>query len=138
MHLEPISTLNAEKFLVMLWCSLIWTSLILVVYGPALLKFDLRRLQLTQMSCVRVIYGFWKRQPMSSSIKNWLVDCTKRYLLHSCTLCHNFLKSKGAVYFYNKIKFRTDVYNPMTPLDTNCIHLNIERLLLLVYDHEII
>lgn len=82
------------------------------LYGPSLLKSDLRRLQLIQNSCVRLICGLKKRDHVTSSIKEigWL-NIRKRQILHLCTLYHRLLNCRRPAYLYNKIKFRTDVHN---------------------------
>lgn len=83
-----------------------------VVFYPFLRQTDVQRLQRLQNSCVRLVCGIRKYDPISSHLKEiaWL-NIKNRNVLHSCCFFHNILLTKSPPYLYNKITFRTDVHN---------------------------
>jgi len=83
-----------------------------VVYGPCLSAFDSERIQRLQRSCLRLIHGVRKFEPISHKLRStgWL-NMYNRRLLHSLTLFHKIITNRAPPYLYNKIRFRTDVHN---------------------------
>ena len=82
------------------------------VYGPCLQNFDRGRIQKVQNSCIRFIFGIRRRDRVSHKIKEvlWL-NMHNRRKLHFLCFCYKMLKFQSPPYLYNKITFRTDVYN---------------------------
>lgn len=82
------------------------------LYNPCITAADSGRIQRMQNSCLRMIYGIRKYQPISHKLKDtkWLNMKNRRYL-HSLTLFRRIIKRGSPPYLYNKIKFRTDIHN---------------------------
>lgn len=82
------------------------------LYGPCLDSHLVRRIQVIQNSCLRLIYGVGRREHVSHKLKTipWLNMHQRRYL-HSACLFHKILLSKTPPYLINKITYRTDVHS---------------------------
>uniref|UniRef100_A0A1Y1M732 Reverse transcriptase domain-containing protein n=1 Tax=Photinus pyralis TaxID=7054 RepID=A0A1Y1M732_PHOPY len=82
------------------------------VYGPFLDSADIRKIQLLQNSCLRLIFGVRKFEPISYKLKElkWL-NMKNRRFLHAATVFHNIIINRSPSYLYEKITFRTDVHN---------------------------
>lgn len=82
------------------------------IFGPALNCNDLRRLQLIQNNCVRLISGVRRRDHITPYLKElgWLT-IKQRIILHSCVLYHKIITNKCPSYLFDKIEFRTDVHH---------------------------
>lgn len=84
-----------------------------VLYGPCLLDMDVKRIQLMQNSCVRLIGGIRGRdRGVSAKLREikWL-NMLERRLFHSLVLFNSIINKKRPDYLYDKIKFRFDVHN---------------------------
>lgn len=83
-----------------------------VVYGPCIDAEDVRRIQVIQNSCLRLIFGVRRWQNISHKLSEikWL-NMSRRRLLHSACLYHKVITNKIPKYLSKKISFRTDVHN---------------------------
>lgn len=83
-----------------------------VVFGPCLDSSDIKRIQKTQNSCLRLIYGIKRPQRISHKLKEagWLSMYNRRKH-HMVCFFYKILKYKTPEYLYRKITFRTDVHN---------------------------
>lgn len=83
-----------------------------IVYGPSLDSRDVRRIQVLQNSCLRLIYGVRRRQHISDKLKinRWLNMSDRRYL-HLAVFFHKLLLHRSPPYLLNKITYRSDVHN---------------------------
>lgn len=84
-----------------------------ILYGPCLLERDLRRIQLIQNCCVRLVGGI-RRYDRGVSAKlreiGWL-NMKERRILHGLVLFNKIILNKCPKYLYQKIKFRHDAHN---------------------------
>lgn len=82
------------------------------IYGPCLDSLTSRRIQKTQNSCLRFIFGIKRRNRISHKLRDaeWLNMFNRRKLHLACTF-HKIMLFKNPPYLYNKISFRTDVHN---------------------------
>lgn len=82
------------------------------VYNPCIDADDIRRIQVVQNSCLRLIFGIRRGQHISHKLKElkWL-NMSERRLLHSACLFHTILTKKTPPYLYRKITHRTDIHN---------------------------
>lgn len=83
-----------------------------VIYSPCLDSENIRRIQVIQNSCLRLIFGIRRRQHISSKLNDigWL-NMSRRRLLHSACLYHKIITNRTPTYLSKKIQFRTDVHN---------------------------
>lgn len=83
-----------------------------VIFSPCLDSENIRRIQVIQNSCLRLIFGIRRRQHISSKLNDigWL-NMSRRRLLHSACLFHKIITNKIPTYLNKKIQFRTDVHN---------------------------
>ncbi|KAK9881892.1 hypothetical protein WA026_018089 [Henosepilachna vigintioctopunctata] len=82
-----------------------------VVYGRFLTRFDAKRVEMIQRSCLRFIWGIRKfdRVTYKLRVSRWLTMENRRRL-HSAMLYFKIIKYKTPPYLYNKIRFRSDVH----------------------------
>lgn len=83
-----------------------------VVYGPCLDKIDKDRIQRVQKSCLRLIYGIRRRDPVSYRLTDarWLsMEVRRRF--HSANLFQSIIRFNRPSYLTNKIRYRTDVHS---------------------------
>lgn len=82
------------------------------VFGHALKRNDMNRLQLVQNNCVRLICGVKRRDHITPYLKElgWLT-MKQRFILHSSVLYHKIITTKCPSYLFEKIEFRTDVHH---------------------------
>ena len=82
------------------------------IYGPCLDNLDKRRIQKAQNSCLRLIFGIRRPNPISHKLKviKWL-NMHNRRKLHMAVLYFKIVKTKVPTYLHNKLTFRTDVHN---------------------------
>lgn len=82
------------------------------VYGPSLDSADIKRIQLMQNSCLRLIYGIRKFEHISYKLKEikWL-NMANRRKLHSACLYHKIIVGRTPLYLFKKIKFRSDLHS---------------------------
>lgn len=82
------------------------------VYGPCLDAVDIRRIQKTQNSCLRFIYGIKRPHRISYKLceTNWL-NMYNRRQLHMACFFMKIIMNKTPPYLLERIQFRTDVHN---------------------------
>lgn len=82
------------------------------IYGPCLDSVTSKRIQKTQNTCLRFIYGIRKRNRVTHKLKDvkWL-NMYNRRQLHAACLFHKIIIYRTPPYLYNKITYRTDVHN---------------------------
>lgn len=85
------------------------------VYYPCLDVLTKNRIQRTQNSCIRYIYGIRRREHVSHKLKDlkWL-NMNNRLKLQTLCLYHQIIRMKTPNYLYNKICFHSDVHNIKT------------------------
>lgn len=83
-----------------------------VVYGPCLTKYNCKRLQMIQNSCVRFLFGLKRRQAVSDKLHrlSWLNTSQRRFLHYSC-LCYNIIKHQIPKYLFRKLTLRSNMHN---------------------------
>lgn len=82
------------------------------LYGPCLLERDVRRIQLIQNCCVRMIGGIRRfDRGVSDKMREigWL-NMAERRVFHSLVLYNKIIFKKEPDYLYKKIKFRYDAH----------------------------
>lgn len=82
-----------------------------VIYDPRIRQTEVRRLQLLQNACVRLICGLGRRHHISTPLHqlSWL-NMKQRRFLHSSTLYHKVITHKQPYYLYKKISFRYNIH----------------------------
>lgn len=82
------------------------------VYGPFLYSDDVRRIQVVQNACLRLIFGLRKNRRISHKLREvgWL-NMSNRRVLHSACLYHKIIANRVPAYLHRKIVFRADVHN---------------------------
>lgn len=81
------------------------------LYDSCLTQFTKSRIQRTQNSCLRFIFGIPRRQHISYKLKdaNWL-DMSNRRKLHSAVFYLKIIKNKSPTYLFDKINLRSDYH----------------------------
>lgn len=82
------------------------------LYDSCIDSKDIKRIQLVQNSCLRLIFGIRKYQRISHKLQSvpWL-NMKLRRIIHKTCVYHKIIVNKVPAYLYNKIRFRTDVHN---------------------------
>lgn len=83
-----------------------------IVYDACIDSLDIKRIQIVQNNCLRLIFGIRRRQRISHKLKEipWL-NMINRRKLHKLCFYHKLILHKMPPYLYNKITYRTDVHN---------------------------
>lgn len=91
------------------------------VYYPCLDVLTRNRIQRTQNSCLRYIFGIRRREHISHKLKDlkWM-NMNNRLKLQTLCLYHQIILTKTPSYLYNKISFRSDIHN-INIRNKNCI-----------------
>lgn len=112
--LYPHRNYLSEKIKTLLCESLVLSnfSYCAPVYYPCLDVLTKNRIQRTQNSCLRYIFGIRRREHISHKLKEikWL-NMNNRLKLQTLCLYHQVICSKTPAYLYNKIRFRSDIHN---------------------------
>nr|CAH7747937.1 unnamed protein product [Callosobruchus chinensis] len=79
--------------------------------GPCRTETYKRKIQTTQSSCLKLIYGICRQERISYTLTetNWL-NMEARRFLHAATLFHKIIVFKTPAYLFEKLTFRTDFY----------------------------
>nr|CAI5845053.1 unnamed protein product [Callosobruchus analis] len=90
------------------------------LYGSCVTENYKRKIQITQNPCLRLIYGIRRQERFPHKLReaNWL-NIEARRFLHTATLLHKIIIFRSPAYLFEKLTFRTDVYN---------INMSIQRV----------
>lgn len=82
------------------------------VYGPCLDSMDAKRIQKTQNSCLRLIFGIKRSERISHKLRDahWL-NMYNRRKLHATCFFFKILKYRTPAYLHSRLSYRTDIHN---------------------------